>query len=221
LIALVNDLQAVLTDDAKSFAEQNNLAFIETSAMDATNVDVAFETILIEIYRIVTRKTLEARVRVSHPTLSLFAVEASLMTSQQTSTTASNQNHHLPLFANRRAATGPSREVRRRRLSSISRALRRRAAVASRASSIIRFMASCRRKSASCSFLLLQASSYLLPYLRVAVSGDAVAAAEVPCGRGAHTKGGGAGGPLAPTRHARHRPVLCCRRVVRLEVPFG
>ena len=29
-------LQAVLTDDAKSFAEQNNLAFIETSAMVAT-----------------------------------------------------------------------------------------------------------------------------------------------------------------------------------------
>ena len=51
--------QAVITDDAKSFAEQNNLAFIETSAMDSTNVDVAFETILIEIYRIVTRKTLD------------------------------------------------------------------------------------------------------------------------------------------------------------------
>lgn len=30
----------MLTDDAKSFAEQNNLAFIETSAMDSTNVDV-------------------------------------------------------------------------------------------------------------------------------------------------------------------------------------
>jgi hypothetical protein len=40
-------LQAVLTDDSKSFAEQNNLAFIETSALDATNVDLAFETILI------------------------------------------------------------------------------------------------------------------------------------------------------------------------------
>jgi len=53
-------LQAVQTDDAKDFAEQNNLAFIETSALDATNVDLAFETILIEIYRIVTRKTLEA-----------------------------------------------------------------------------------------------------------------------------------------------------------------
>ena len=39
-----------------SFAQ----AFIETSAKDASNVDLAFETILIEIYRIVTRKTLEA-----------------------------------------------------------------------------------------------------------------------------------------------------------------
>ena len=44
--------------DAKDFAEDNNLAFIETSALDATNVDLAFETILIEIYRIV-RKNLE------------------------------------------------------------------------------------------------------------------------------------------------------------------
>ena len=52
-------LQAVLTDDAKSFAEQNNLAFIETSALDGQNVDLAFETLLIEIYRIV-RKNLEA-----------------------------------------------------------------------------------------------------------------------------------------------------------------
>merc|ERR1712054_415922 len=53
-------LQAVLTPDSKAFAEENNLAFIETSALDSTNVDLAFETILIEIYRIVTRKTLES-----------------------------------------------------------------------------------------------------------------------------------------------------------------
>jgi hypothetical protein len=38
--------------DAKDFAEDNNLAFIETSALDATNVELAFETVLIEIYRI-------------------------------------------------------------------------------------------------------------------------------------------------------------------------
>ncbi|KAL1523788.1 hypothetical protein AB1Y20_018711 [Prymnesium parvum] len=46
-------------EDAKDFAEDNNLAFIETSAKDATNVDLAFETVLIEIYRIV-RKNLDA-----------------------------------------------------------------------------------------------------------------------------------------------------------------
>jgi len=51
--------QAVDVEDAKDFAEDNNLAFIETSAKDATNVDLAFETILIEIYRIV-RKNLDA-----------------------------------------------------------------------------------------------------------------------------------------------------------------
>ena len=56
-------LQAVLTDDAKSFAEQNNLAFIETSALDATNVDLAFETILIEIVRIVTELEAAATAR--------------------------------------------------------------------------------------------------------------------------------------------------------------
>jgi len=51
--------QDVDVEDAKDFAEDNNLAFIETSALDATNVDLAFETILIEIYRIV-RKNLDA-----------------------------------------------------------------------------------------------------------------------------------------------------------------
>ena len=52
-------LQAVDAEDAKDFAEDNNLAFIETSALDATNVDLAFETTMIEVYRIV-RKNLEA-----------------------------------------------------------------------------------------------------------------------------------------------------------------
>ena len=48
-------MQAVDVEDAKDFAEDNNLAFIETSALDSTNVDLAFETILIEIYRIGSR----------------------------------------------------------------------------------------------------------------------------------------------------------------------
>jgi Ras-related protein Rab-11A len=41
----------VPTEQAKDFAEKNGLFFIETSALDATNVDLAFQTILTEIYR--------------------------------------------------------------------------------------------------------------------------------------------------------------------------
>ncbi|KAJ1922161.1 Ras- protein Rab-11A [Mycoemilia scoparia] len=43
-------LRAVPTDEAKGFAEENALRFIETSALDNTNVDEAFQTILKETY---------------------------------------------------------------------------------------------------------------------------------------------------------------------------
>ena len=39
-------LRAVGTEDAKAYAEQRNLSFIETSALDSTNVENAFQTIL-------------------------------------------------------------------------------------------------------------------------------------------------------------------------------
>ncbi|KAL4866066.1 hypothetical protein BDV12DRAFT_139167 [Aspergillus spectabilis] len=52
-------LRAVPTDDAKQFASENNLSFIETSALDASNVELAFQNILTEIYRIVSSKALE------------------------------------------------------------------------------------------------------------------------------------------------------------------
>ena len=39
-------LRAVPTDEAKVFAEKNNLSFIETSALDSTNVETAFHNIL-------------------------------------------------------------------------------------------------------------------------------------------------------------------------------
>ena len=39
-------LRAVPTDEARAFAEKNGLSFIETSALDSTNVEVAFQTIL-------------------------------------------------------------------------------------------------------------------------------------------------------------------------------
>lgn len=51
-------LRAVPTDEAKAFAEKHNLSFIETSALDSTNVETAFHNILTEIYRIVSQKQL-------------------------------------------------------------------------------------------------------------------------------------------------------------------
>ena len=39
-------LRAVPTEEAKQFASENNLSFIETSALDASNVELAFQNIL-------------------------------------------------------------------------------------------------------------------------------------------------------------------------------
>jgi len=53
-------LRAVPTEEAKDFAEKNSLSFIETSALDSTNVENAFQNILTEIYRIVSQKQLDS-----------------------------------------------------------------------------------------------------------------------------------------------------------------
>jgi len=52
-------LRAVPTEEAKSFASENELLFIETSALDASNVESAFQTILTDIYRVTYSKALE------------------------------------------------------------------------------------------------------------------------------------------------------------------
>eukprot|EP00698_Gefionella_okellyi_P018166 TRINITY_DN5419_c0_g1_i1.p1 TRINITY_DN5419_c0_g1~~TRINITY_DN5419_c0_g1_i1.p1 ORF type:complete len:217 (-),score=47.64 TRINITY_DN5419_c0_g1_i1:185-835(-) len=49
-------LRAVPSEEARAFAEKHGLSFIETSALDSTNVEAAFQTILTEIHRIITRK---------------------------------------------------------------------------------------------------------------------------------------------------------------------
>lgn len=65
LIMLVGnkmDLQeqrTVFVRDGRSFARKNGLAFIETSALDATGVDTAFQRILQEIYKTQTKKQLK------------------------------------------------------------------------------------------------------------------------------------------------------------------
>ncbi|KAK8643764.1 hypothetical protein V6N13_013043 [Hibiscus sabdariffa] len=53
-------LFAVSTDDAKDFAERENTFFMETSALESMNVEDAFTEVLAQIYRVVSRKALEA-----------------------------------------------------------------------------------------------------------------------------------------------------------------
>jgi Ras-related protein Rab-11A len=76
-------LRAVPTEEAKSFSTENGLSFIETSALDASNVELAFQTILTgwlasaqrsgelmrraDIYTIVSQKTLEGGDTIAAP----------------------------------------------------------------------------------------------------------------------------------------------------------
>jgi len=56
----LEDQRAVPTEDAKEFAEKEGLFFLETSALQATNVETAFMTVLTEIFNIVNKKNLAA-----------------------------------------------------------------------------------------------------------------------------------------------------------------
>ena len=53
-------LVAVPTEDGKGYAERESLYFMETSALEATNVDNAFAEVLTQIYRIVSKRAVEA-----------------------------------------------------------------------------------------------------------------------------------------------------------------
>ncbi|GAA0168480.1 small GTPase [Lithospermum erythrorhizon] len=56
----LGSLRAVPIEDAQEFAERENLYFMETSALESTNVEDAFMTVLKEIYKIISKKTLNA-----------------------------------------------------------------------------------------------------------------------------------------------------------------
>ncbi|KAH7672841.1 Small GTPase superfamily ARF/SAR type protein [Dioscorea alata] len=51
-------LRSVQEDDAQEFAEKEGLFFLETSALESLNIEKAFQTILTEIYHIVSKKAL-------------------------------------------------------------------------------------------------------------------------------------------------------------------
>ncbi|KAI3780426.1 hypothetical protein L2E82_10407 [Cichorium intybus] len=52
-------LLAVTTDDGKTLAEAESLYFMETSALEATNVENAFSEVITQIYKIVSKKAVE------------------------------------------------------------------------------------------------------------------------------------------------------------------
>ncbi|KAK8479649.1 hypothetical protein V6N13_021263 [Hibiscus sabdariffa] len=63
LIGNKSDLEnqrAVPTEDAKEFAQKEGLFFLETSALESTNVETAFLTVLTEIFNFVNKKSLAA-----------------------------------------------------------------------------------------------------------------------------------------------------------------
>ncbi|KAJ9698529.1 hypothetical protein PVL29_007551 [Vitis rotundifolia] len=54
-------LRAVSEEDGQGLAEREELSFLETSALEATNIEKAFQTILTEIYHIISKKALAAQ----------------------------------------------------------------------------------------------------------------------------------------------------------------
>ncbi|XP_045076093.1 RAB11a, member RAS oncogene family, like [Coregonus clupeaformis] len=54
-------LRAVPTDEAKALAEKHGLSFLETSALDSSNVELAFQTTLTAIYNIVSQRQMSGR----------------------------------------------------------------------------------------------------------------------------------------------------------------
>nr|ABK25126.1 unknown [Picea sitchensis] len=56
----LGNLRAVPIEDAREFAQREGLFFLETSALEAINVESAFLTVLTDIYRIISKKALIA-----------------------------------------------------------------------------------------------------------------------------------------------------------------
>eukprot|EP00250_Pteridium_aquilinum_P019882 c2461_g1_i1 orf=130-798(-) len=60
-------LREVSVEEGRSLAEAETMYFMETSALDATNVTKVFQTVVTEIYNIVSRKVLAANLKKATP----------------------------------------------------------------------------------------------------------------------------------------------------------
>lgn len=57
----LNHLRAISESDGHGFAEKEGLSFLETSALEAHNVEKSFQMILLDIYQVISRKALAAQ----------------------------------------------------------------------------------------------------------------------------------------------------------------
>ena len=53
----LKNLRGVKQEDASIFAEKHRIAFMETSALESSNVELAFQIIITEIYKLLNRKS--------------------------------------------------------------------------------------------------------------------------------------------------------------------
>ncbi|PON49822.1 Small GTP-binding domain containing protein [Parasponia andersonii] len=65
----LNHLRAISSEDAGALAEKEGLSFLETSALEALNVEKAFQSILLDIYQKISKKALAAQEAASSTTL--------------------------------------------------------------------------------------------------------------------------------------------------------
>lgn len=57
----LKDAREVTTAEGKTLAEAQGLFFMETSALDSSNVTSAFQTVVREIYNILSRKVIQSQ----------------------------------------------------------------------------------------------------------------------------------------------------------------
>ncbi|XP_014499239.1 ras-related protein RABA2a-like [Vigna radiata var. radiata] len=77
-------LRVVATEDAQGYPEKEGFSFIETFVLEATNVKKAFQTILSEIYRIISKKSLSST---PHPASSTIKEDKTITVRDSQSTT--------------------------------------------------------------------------------------------------------------------------------------
>ncbi|KAH6776462.1 RAB GTPase-like protein A2B [Perilla frutescens var. hirtella] len=58
---VLNHLRVVAEQDGQTLAEKEGLSFLETSALEALNIEKPFQTFLTEIYHIISKKALAAQ----------------------------------------------------------------------------------------------------------------------------------------------------------------